>query len=241
MMSVRHIDYLKIYPSKLLVVEIRPVRCVIDTPSGPSRTAKWMNYSHWKELQTLLNDAVDQYQEEKNNLSVTQDIECNKPIIKVGSTIKIGYMFTNFRKHSCHYLTPRDDCAWTDDEGDEDVGLKDKGGRYESYMPCGEMLVVSVTLLTLPSSSEQGSQDTSKKRILYSEEGSQDTRSVLSPTRYDRQLLKALDKSMVFTNTISDYFEVSQQLPAEPTSSKKNSSSSSVQPGSIKHRTLKKM
>ncbi|XP_042230076.1 uncharacterized protein LOC121871730 [Homarus americanus] len=92
MMSVRHIDYLKIYPSKLLVVEIRPVRCVIDTPSGPSRTAKWMNYSHWKELQTLLNDAVDQYQEEKNNLSVTQDIECNKPIIKVGSTIKIGYV-----------------------------------------------------------------------------------------------------------------------------------------------------
>lgn len=36
-------------------------------------------------------------------------------------------MFTTFRKCSCHYLTPRDNNIWTDDEDDTGKELKDKG------------------------------------------------------------------------------------------------------------------
>ncbi|XP_063607693.1 uncharacterized protein LOC134782214 [Penaeus indicus] len=210
-MSVRHIDYLKIKPSRILVVEIRPVRCFIDTPTGPSRTAKWMTYKHWKELRLMLNEIADQYEEQRALQKATEDIECNKGKTKEGSSIKIGYMFTAYRKCSCVYLTPRDSNTWSDDE-DEDGELRDRGGRYQHFLPCGEMLVVSVALqenqpLSQPKESQYKDVD------LQGLSGSQaeGRTSFMSPARTDRQLLRALDSSIVFTNTISDYFESSQK------------------------------
>nr|XP_053653337.1 uncharacterized protein LOC128702881 isoform X1 [Cherax quadricarinatus] len=232
-MSVKHIDFLKIKSSKLLVVEIRPVRCIFDTASGPTRTAKWMNYYHWKELRKMINDIADKYEEKKSNLNITEDIECNKPLIKVGSLIKIGYMFTTFRKCSCHYLTPRDSNIWTDDEDDDNEELKDKGGRYDSFVPCGEMLVVSVTLLN---SGEDGLQEDTAANVTRQQKIRRElvhTRSMSSPVQHERLLLKALDSSIVFPNKISDYFESSQKLSAE--------SSSNGNFGNNEHEKLKKM
>nr|XP_045602259.1 uncharacterized protein LOC123760601 isoform X1 [Procambarus clarkii] len=237
-MSVKHIDFLKIKPSKLLVVEIRPVRCIIYTSSGSTRTAKWMNFYHWKELRSMINDIADEYEEQRNKLQVIQDIKCNKPLIKIGTTIKIGYMFTTFRKCSCHYLTPRENGTWTDDEDDDDsMELIDKGGRYDSFMPCGEMLVVSVTLLKPLVLNELVSQEDPIENVTQKQtngEGSRQARSSMTSLRHDRQLLKALDSTLTFASTISDYFEPSQKLSGE-------SSANQECLGNNEQKTLKKM
>lgn len=74
------------------------------------------------------------------------------------------------------------------------------------------MLVVSVALQeNQPLSQAKESQGDDFD--LQSSSGSQAERrtSFMSPARTDRQLLRALDSSIVFTNTISDYFESSQK------------------------------
>ncbi|XP_071526888.1 uncharacterized protein [Panulirus ornatus] len=179
-----------------------------------------MNHNHWKELHGLLNGIADAYEEQRNSFKVTQDVECNKPRIRVGITIKIGYMFTTFRKCSCHYLTPRSDSTWTDDEDDPGKELKDKGGRYDSFVPCGEMLVVSVTLLESPAFKREGLWE--KVAGNHHDGGMCDpARSQMSPMHIDKQLVKALDRSIVFTSTISDYFEASQKLSTDSSLSKR--------------------
>ncbi|KAK8725560.1 hypothetical protein OTU49_010620 [Cherax quadricarinatus] len=142
-------------------------------------------------------------------------------------------MFTTFRKCSCHYLTPRDSNIWTDDEDDDNEELKDKGGRYDSFVPCGEMLVVSVTLLN---SGEDGLQEDTAANVTRQQKIRRElvhTRSMSSPVQHERLLLKALDSSIVFPNKISDYFESSQKLSAE--------SSSNGNFGNNEHEKLKKM
>ncbi|XP_047476839.1 titin homolog isoform X2 [Penaeus chinensis] len=171
-----------------------------------------MTYKHWKELRLMLNEIADQYEEQRALQKATEDIECNKGKTKEGTSIKIGYMFTAYRKCSCVYLTPRDSNTWSDDEEEEDGDLRDRGGRYQNFLPCGEMLVVSVALQeNQPLSQPKESQD--KDVDLQSLSGSQaeGRTSFMSPARTDRQLLRALDSSLVFTNTISDYFESGQK------------------------------
>ncbi|XP_042878353.1 uncharacterized protein LOC122257238 isoform X2 [Penaeus japonicus] len=171
-----------------------------------------MTYKHWKELRSMLNEIADHYEEQRTLQKATEDIECNKGKTKEGATIKIGYMFTTYRKCSCMYLTPRDSSTWSDDEDDDSDELRDRGGRYQQFLPCGEMLVVSVALQeNQPLSQDKESQGDDFD--LQSSSGSQAERrtSFMSPARTDRQLLRALDSSIVFTNTISDYFESSQK------------------------------
>ncbi|KAK4303709.1 hypothetical protein Pmani_024300 [Petrolisthes manimaculis] len=206
-MSVKYIEFLKVKYSKILVVEVRPVRCLLDTPEdGIKRTAKWMNHSHWKELRSLLSGVVSEYEEHKTNLKVTEEVECDRPATKCGSTIKIGYMFTRYKKSSCYFLTPREGEACTDDEDENDLSLRDRGGLYNSLQPCGEMLVVSVSLAEESGSKQQGSDDTGLDiSLTIPPSPSTITRTV------DRQLIKALGSSIPFTNTISDYFESSHQ------------------------------
>ncbi|KAK3890633.1 hypothetical protein Pcinc_005429 [Petrolisthes cinctipes] len=203
-MSVKHIECLKVKPAKILVVEIRPVRCILDTPEGIKHTAKWMDYSHWKELRSLLSEVVSEYEERNTNLRVTQEVECHRPVAKNGSTIKIGYMFTKYKKCSCHFLTPRKGETWTDDEEDEnDLNLRDNGGVYYNLEPCGEMLVVSVSMsLAEESGSKQQGSDNTGLDISFDISPSPSTIS----RAVDRQLIKTLGSSLPFTNTISDYF-----------------------------------
>ncbi|XP_064108331.1 uncharacterized protein LOC135216777 [Macrobrachium nipponense] len=187
-MSVRHIDFLKIKPSKCLMVEIRPVRCYVETSSGKTKTAKWMSYEHWKELRILLNDITTSYEESKM-IGSTGEIKCNEYKMKDGQNIKIGYMFVAHNSYQCHFLMPKDNATWTDDEDDDDDAeeyqrLKDKGGKYRALIPCAERLVVSVRLQSQASQLEIPA---------------------------DKQLFKTLDSSFVVTNTISDYFSSSQK------------------------------
>ncbi|XP_068234712.1 putative autophagy-related protein 11 [Palaemon carinicauda] len=189
-MSVRHIDFVKIRPSKCLMVEIRPVRCYIETSSGMTKTAKWMSYEHWKELRILLNDITTSYEESKM-IGLTEEIKCNEHKMKDGQLIKIGYMFVPHNSYKCQFLMPREDATWTDDEDEEIPALTDKGGKYRALIPCAERLVVSVRLQNQTS---------------------------LHNNPADKQLFKALDSSFVVTNTISDYFPSSQKkfVDSEP-------------------------
>ncbi|KAK4308175.1 hypothetical protein Pmani_020114 [Petrolisthes manimaculis] len=205
---MKHIEFLKVKPAKLLVVEIRPVRCLLDTPEGIKRTAKWMDYSHWKELGRLLSEVVSEYEEHKTNLKVTQEVECHRPTTKDGATIRIGYVFTKYKKCSCHFLTPRKGEAWTDDEEDENyLNLRDKGGVYYNREPCGEMLVVSVSVAEESGSTIQPGSDDTGLDISFDISPSPNTVS----RAVDRQLMKALGSSLPFTNTISDYFVSSHE------------------------------
>ncbi|XP_063889072.1 uncharacterized protein LOC135115895 isoform X1 [Scylla paramamosain] len=188
-MSIKHLEYLKVKDSKLLVVEVRPIRCLLDTPSGPTYTDKWMEHSHWKELHHHLLEVVEEYEEQRAALNV----ECNKPKCKSGRTLQIGYMFRPLPQCWCslYFLTPRNLNTWTDD-GNGSGDLQDKGGRYEDLVACGEMLVVSVTLSDLAGSSSQSafSQNSSKSHQQAST---------------TNKLMKALGSKM--ENTISDYFK----------------------------------
>ncbi|KAG0727844.1 hypothetical protein GWK47_033758 [Chionoecetes opilio] len=189
-MSVKHIEYLKVNDSKLLVVEIRPVKCLLDTPSGPTHSDKWMEHSHWKELHHILKDIVDEYEEQRN----TQSVKCNLPKCKSDETLQIGYMFRNLPSCWCspYFLTPRSRCTWTQEDVDGSGKLQDKGGNFEDLVACGEMLVISV---------------------LLRDPAEQSTDAALSPNpstthqaHLNKKLIKALDNTIEYTNSISDYF-----------------------------------
>lgn len=136
-------------------------------------------------------------------------------------------MFTTYRKCSCVYLTPRDSNTWSDDDDDDDGELRDRGGRYQHFLPCGEMLVVSVALQeNQPLSQPKESQDDDLDLQCSSGSQVEGRTSFMSPARTDRQLLRALDSSIVFTNTISDYFESSQKKSVSQVSSMQSKSSS---------------
>lgn len=102
------------------------------------------------------------------------------------------------------------------------------------------MLVVSVTLLESSTLGEQGLQE----RVIgnHYDGGNYDrARSKMSPIRSDRQLVKALDRSIVFTNTISDYFEASQRLSTESSTSDQVCTRTSEDSRSKRQKTLKNM
>lgn len=98
-------------------------------------------------------------------------------------------------------------------------------------VPCGEMLVVSVTLLDPPPSKELWSHEINPKAVA--------TKRKLPVTHDERQLLKALDSSVVFINTISNYFETGQKSSEDPPSDASSSSASEISRNPRK--TLKKL
>lgn len=211
-MSIKHLEYLKVKDSKLLVVEVRPVRCLLDTPLGPTYTDKWMEHLHWKELHHHLAEVIEEYEEQRAALKV----ECHKPKCKTGRTLQIGYMFRALPQCWCslYFLTPRNNQTSADD-GCDDGDLQDKGGRHEDLMACGEMLVVSVTLRDLCGSSSQSG-------------FSQSSSSSHQQARVSSELMKALG-CKVAVPTISDYFITPEDndscVSVSDTSSKRVSSS----------------
>lgn len=220
-MSVKHIEYLKVKDSKLLVVEVRPVKCLLDTPQGPAYTDKWMGYSHWKELRRLLMNIVDEYEEQR----ATHNVKCNQPKCKTGDIIQIGYMFRDLV--SCtwctqYFLAPRSSSTWT--EKDDDSGkLQDKGGRFESLVTCSQMLVISA-ILREPA-------ETSAESHLQNSSASH------QQARVNKKLMRALDSSFQYPNSISDYFPASN-VSGEDNSPKSVSSSSGKKgnpPGMVKY------
>lgn len=89
------------------------------------------------------------------------------------------------------------------------------------------MLVVSVALQeNQPLSQPKESQDDDLDLQCSSGSQVEGRTSFMSPARTDRQLLRALDSSIVFTNTISDYFESSQKKSVSQVSSMQSKSSS---------------
>ncbi|XP_064108311.1 uncharacterized protein LOC135216765 [Macrobrachium nipponense] len=181
-MSVRHIDFIKIKPSKCLMVEIQPLRCYIPTSGGVTKTAKWMSYEHWKELHLLLRDVITSY-EESERIGSSLQADCHETKMKDGHLIKIGYMFMVRNTFKCHLIRPRDGATWTDDDEDydeeeEEEGQKprDRDCRYGALIPCEERLVVSVQL---------------KKQH--------------SIPRKDKTHCQALDSSFVVINTFPDH------------------------------------
>ncbi|XP_068234739.1 uncharacterized protein [Palaemon carinicauda] len=173
-MTVRHIDFMKIKPSNILMVEVRPLRCSIATSSGLIKTAKWMSYEHWKELHLLLSDVATLYQESKVTGS-TQEVKCYERKMMYGNLIKIGYMFVAQNSYMCCHVIPMNDATWSDEDDDEDKSLEDEDARCEELIPCGVRLIVSVELQ-------------SHQSLLQS----------------DKQLSKALDSCLVVLNTLSD-------------------------------------
>lgn len=207
-MSVKHLEYLRISNSKILLVEVRPVKCLLDTSMGPALTDKWLEYSHWKEIYHLLEDIAEEYEEQK----ITQGIKYNQPKCKIGATIQMGYMFRSLPSCWCslYFLTPRNPPIW---EKNVNAELQDKGGRFENFGLCGEMLVVSAILRdSLPSSTTEVASTLSSSGTYQQE-------------CLNHKLIKALDCRATYTTSISNYFKASTSS-ADDISAKCVSSSS---------------